>query len=237
MWKWLTALVFLVLLLVPVPALADTSQDVTVTATGWVIEAPGDFTLTYISDYEVGIAWTKPPTANNTMVRAGYNEFPETREDGYLVYYGTSSNTSDTATNLDILFGPVYYVAFSENSEGVWSADFAQASLENPALEELVEQLVVFNGLLEGGVSLFLALVLVTVVVALAFWKDNLLLYAFGSPVALVYGFSVASDETVHSTLWVSGVVFALIGIYFLYCIVAIGFDLKIKKRERRGGE
>lgn len=61
MRKWLAVIVCLVLILLPTSTIrADTSSDVTITATGIVIGAPGGFTVYYISDYEVGLSWTKP---------------------------------------------------------------------------------------------------------------------------------------------------------------------------------
>ena len=60
MWRWLSAFVLLLIIFInPTSVLADTSDDITVTVSGWICGAPGGFTLTYISDYEVGISWTK----------------------------------------------------------------------------------------------------------------------------------------------------------------------------------
>lgn len=118
--KLLTLVVIALLLMTPSPALADTSAGVTVTAVGYVCEAPGDFTLTYVSDYEVGISWTKGADAENTMVRAAVGRLPESRADGYLVYYGDGTFTSDWSNNLDLLDTPVYYRAWSESANSTW---------------------------------------------------------------------------------------------------------------------
>jgi len=123
MMKWLRLLILtltLTLLLLPSSVSASTSADVTVTATGYVCGAPGGLTLTYTSDYEVGISWTKGEGAVNTMVRAAVGRAPESRTDGYLVYYGDGTNTTDWSNNLDTLDAAVYYKAWSEKAGGVW---------------------------------------------------------------------------------------------------------------------
>lgn len=124
MWKWARLVIVVtilgVILLVPyLPVQADTSQDITITATGYVVEAPGGFTVTYISDYEVGLSWTKGVDAENTMVRACIGRVPENREDGYEVYYGTETSTTDWV-NMETLSVPIYYKAWSQNAGGIW---------------------------------------------------------------------------------------------------------------------
>ena len=120
--KWLKLLILTIalILLFASPALADTSAGITVTATGYIVEAPGGLTLTYISDYEVGISWTKGADAENTMVRASVGRPPENRTDGYLVYYGEGTNATDWSNNLDALDAAVYYKAWAERTDGMW---------------------------------------------------------------------------------------------------------------------
>ena len=133
MWKWLgVALLVLLLWLIPVGVLADTSQEVTVTATGYICAVPGGFTLTYITDYEVGISWIKGVDAENTMIRAAYGRVPESRTDGYLVYYGDEATTSDTGVNFEEGVADVYYRAWSQNAAGVWEEVGVSDLMENP---------------------------------------------------------------------------------------------------------
>jgi len=118
--KWLWVLVIPVSLVLPTGAIADTSAGVVVTATGYICEAPGGFTITYVNDYELRLDWTVGTDAVNTMVRAAYGRFPEDITDGYQVYYGTGTTTTDDATSLaapDI----VYYRAWSQNVAGLWN--------------------------------------------------------------------------------------------------------------------
>lgn len=122
MWRWLLGflLAITVVLGVPFTAEAATSAEVTITVVGYVVGAPGGLTLTYVSDYEVGISWTKGEDAENTMVRAAVGRLPESRTDGYLVYYGPGTSTSDWKGNLDVIDARIYYRAWSERVDGVW---------------------------------------------------------------------------------------------------------------------
>ena len=110
----------LLLLLIPMPARADSSTNITIEVTGWICAAPGGFTITYISDTQLDLTWTVGLGANNTMIRAAYGREPTSRTDGYLVYYGNATFASDTALNLDEIALPIYYRAWSETASGVW---------------------------------------------------------------------------------------------------------------------
>ena len=79
---------------------ADTSADITITASGYICGAPGGFTITYVNDYEVQLDWSVGDNAVNTMVRAAYGHFPADITDGYQVYYGNGTTTNDDATSL-----------------------------------------------------------------------------------------------------------------------------------------
>ncbi len=162
MWKWLIAFALLVVLLIPTSAFADTSQEVTVTATGYVVGAPSGLTLTYISDYEVGISWTKGADAENTMIRGAVGRVPESRTDGYQVYYGDGTNTSDTGVSLDETAAPVYYIAFSQNAAGVW------------------EELGVSDSLEGFGVTTLAIMLGVLAFTFFAIWKKEAVFYMLG---------------------------------------------------------
>lgn len=124
---WLVVLCFFLLglfLFSTSGVLAATSEEVTITASGWVCGAPGDFTLTYVNDYEIGISWVKGEDADKTMVRAAFGRVPENISDGYEVYYGTGNSCTDTALSMatpEIIF----YVAWSQNAAGVWAPLFS----------------------------------------------------------------------------------------------------------------
>jgi len=119
--KWLLLLLLVpISIVIPTAVMADTSADVTITASGYVCGAPGGFTITYVNDYELRLDWSVGDDAVNTMVRAAYGRFPEDITDGYQVYYGNGTTTTDDATSLaapDI----VYYRAWSQNVAGLWN--------------------------------------------------------------------------------------------------------------------
>lgn len=131
MWRMvLISMAISVAMLVPSSVNADTSAEVTVTAVGYICEAPGGFTLTYVNDHEVGISWTKGEGAANTLIRAKYGSYPEDADDGYLVYYGDGESCSDTAVSLDETATAVHYRAWSEDEHGAVTAEWAEGTME-----------------------------------------------------------------------------------------------------------
>lgn len=146
--KWVARIcLVLALMLLPTTVSAATSAEVTIYAMGYVCDAPGGFTLTYITDYEIGINWAMGAGANNTMVRAAYGRYPENRTDGYLVYYGNGTYCNDTAVNLDETASLVYYRAWSQNAAGVWEEVGASDWLEGPNMK-MIALIVLCLGLM-----------------------------------------------------------------------------------------
>jgi len=146
--KWLIVLLLLLALaLTPAVAIADTSAGVTITAWGYICEAPGGFAITYISDYELGLSWTKGLGANNTMVRAAIGRVPADRDDGYLVYYGDGTYATDWSQNLDTLDAKVYYRAWSENAGGIWASEYGEGFIEGIGMK-LIAFIVLALGLM-----------------------------------------------------------------------------------------
>lgn len=130
--KWLRLLIVLVIIsgvLLPVVVEADTSSDITISASGWVAGAPGGLTITYISDFEVQLSWTKGLDAVNTMIRAAYGWAPTSITDGYQIYNGPGTSVNDDSI---ALASPevIYYTAFSQNAAGIWSVLYSSADTE-----------------------------------------------------------------------------------------------------------
>jgi len=133
---------------------ADTSADITVTAVGYVCEAPGGFTLTYISDYEVGIDWVKGVDADKTMIRAAIGRYPTDITDGWLVYYGDGTSCSDTGVNLDETASPTYYRAWSQSIGGAWNEfSYAEDNIEGIGVQ-LLAFVILAVGLTISGYAL-----------------------------------------------------------------------------------
>ena len=163
MWKFgLFLLIGLCLLLSPQGVGADTTADIVITAQGYVGEAPGGLTITYVSDYELGVNWTKAAGTNYTMVRVAYGRPVSDRTDGFELYYGQGTNTTFWTSNVGIV-GPVYIKAWSQNIWGIWEEIGATAEGNFMSMSFLFGILVIL------GLVLFIA----------AFrWKDMLLSYA-----------------------------------------------------------
>lgn len=205
----------------------STHAEVTITATPEMPEeagaphAPTNFQVWYISDNVVGLSWTKGVSANNTMIRASYNDWPASKDDDYQVYYGPAENTTDNATNFDLFLGLVRYRAWSDNSTGSdnetagWSTTYAEASLGEFAVRELTELL----GSISGTMLTLIPLVLISL---LAFWHRDRLLYILTGFALLIFGFSFY-----RTSVYIS-IILALLGIY---CFVKAAWDKK-KARE-----
>ena len=130
----IAVILLLGILCLVMPAQQALAADLTVTITvsKWIVGTPSGLILTYISDYEVGISWTKGEDAVNTMIRAAYGRVPTSRTDGYLVYYDDGVIASDTGVNFDEGVSDVYYRAWSESAEGFWEEVGTTNFMENP---------------------------------------------------------------------------------------------------------
>ena len=136
-WSLLAIVVIIAFLLVPLPVQAS-SAVITVTATGYIVSPPAGFTVYYISDYEVGLTWTKGADAENTLIRAAVGRLPEDREDGYLVYYGTGTDVTDTGVSLDETAATIYYRAWSQTASGTWEETGVSGFIEGVGMTLLI---------------------------------------------------------------------------------------------------
>jgi len=161
MWKY-CLLAVLLIFLIPTGIEASTTADVVVTAQGYIGEAPGGLTITYISDYELGVSWTKAPDANSTMVRACYGRPVGDRTDGFEIYYGTGNTTAFWTSNVGVV-GPIHLRAWSQRDDGMWE------EIGTTAEGNFMSMSFLFLTLIVLGLVLFIA----------AFrWKDMLLSYS-----------------------------------------------------------
>ncbi len=126
--KWLvTILMTLAVSMTPVVVYAATTAVVNVTNSPSFSQGIMSFTVTYISDTEMDLAWTDDATVANVMVRAKYGGYPAdipnentAPSDGYLVYYGTDLSAVDTSMNFDQNPGLLYYKAWAQKADGTW---------------------------------------------------------------------------------------------------------------------
>lgn len=117
-------------LLIPSTSVLADDPVVEITVSAWVIGYPSGFTITYVNDNQVDIAWTPPDNSANTMVRAASGHVPADRADGYQVYLGDGDSCSDTALTLA---SPeiVYYRAWNEDADDGWGPLFASGDTED----------------------------------------------------------------------------------------------------------
>ena len=134
-------------LLIPCAVEAATSADVTITATGIIVEPPTGFTVSYVSDFETHLSWIAPANSMATMVRAAYGHVPTSMTDGYLVYQGAGTSFNDKAASLTSPDN-IYYRAWSQRNDGIWGSLYATTDTED---------LMSLSFLFIGIVVLFLA--------------------------------------------------------------------------------
>jgi hypothetical protein len=222
MKKWLIILGLLILSLAlgATPVLANTSEDITVTATGYVVGAPGGLTLTYISDYEVGISWTKGTDAVNTMVRAKYGSAPTSRTDGYLVYYGDGTSASDTGVSIEETAAPIYYRAWSQNAGGLWE-------------EEGI------SGFFEGGGMTLIALFLFAGILSWLGMRSNFVLLRLmggaGWLAMFIYWISSPPSAITKGSPAHTAIAVVLIGMTVAIPLVGLGREVSTQKDYRTG--
>jgi len=128
-------------------------------------------------------------------------------------------------------------VAFDTPSQGTDNAtDVILWPGDNISLVVTADSITVEG--LEDAMGMYLLLLVVALINAAAFWKrDSVFLKIIAVPVDIVYGLELTEGAVVRSALWVSGVVIALIGMWFLFALVDEEVIGRIKKYIRRRGE
>ncbi len=127
-----------------------------------------NFRSTYISNTEMDFDWDYD-CAVQVMIRGKYSEYPDdipdqdtTPSDGYLVYYGAATSTSDTTMDFDENVGPIYYKAWGQRADNTWYVSPETGWKESAVLTLLS----------------YVALVLIISVVA--FWRNNVMMFMVG---------------------------------------------------------
>jgi len=198
-------LLAVVMLFLPMSATADPEDSdtatVVITATGYIVSAPTNLVLTYIDDNAVGVDWTKGTDAENTMVRAAYGYVPADRDDGYLVYYGESNTTVDTAVDLTMWDVPVYYRLWSESPAGLWEETGLWDFIDGETVPTILQALLVVGA------------------AALACWRKHVILYT-GAFFALIFLGITIADDTVAL-----GIPVLIYAGYMLWCVMQYFFN------------
>ncbi len=214
MFKWLIKIILgvsLSLLALPPISVMAGDPTVTITVSGWVLGTPSmptDFVAVFVNPHQVDLTWVKGASANKTMVRAKFGEYPQSKEDGYQVYFDTGNSFSDNSPDLDVTFGAIKYRAWSENVSK-WSIDYAEAAVENPSMIDIVAQLLIFNNTLIWG----LASIIFFILLAFALWRNSWFLYIISAIGAMILGLSLAGSHSIGTALWVEGVIIVIFGL------------------------
>lgn len=239
-WKTLLALILITLVIIPADWVTATAtlpwtgytatsstpgqKTISLTFNFYIpgLDPPTAFTLTDLEGITASANWTKDPEASYTMIRISRFDYPTTPSEGELAYYGDNVTCDIPGIYFDGLV--IYASAFSYEADNTtYSPTYATASIGEGTVGDIADELSLFNDFLDSG---FLLLA-VSLVFALVFWQRRIFLYALGMPVGIAYGTSLAvSGISDGSTItWVLGVVIAIIGTYFLYRIIEIGFN------------
>ncbi len=196
-----------------------------------LVGAPTNLTLTDLGAITVSANWTPGLSSTYTMLRASYNDYPASTTEGELMYYGSDNSIGLASFALETT--KYYFVAIGYHSDNITcSYEYARAIIGGEDMETLAENV----GIIGSALSTFLTGVLPIVeaiwqfliagaIIGLAFWRKNIFLYILATPVSLVYGLGLASENEVKSLLWVAGVIIALIGTYCLIKVAMAGFE------------
>jgi hypothetical protein len=147
--------VIAILLFQAIPIYAGDSVTVTVNSVPQFTQGITSFTVIYAKDTQMDLAWTYDATVQKVMVRAKYGDYPAdipndvtTPTDGYLVYYGSGNNFSDTSMNLDETTATLNYKAWAQKLDGTWYTTTSTNKQES--IEMLLLALLLLPAILTG---------------------------------------------------------------------------------------
>ena len=81
----------------------------------------------------------------------------------------------------------------------------------------------------------YFVLIVVALITALAVWqREGVFFRIIATPVLIVYGLQLADTDTTGSTLWMAGVVIAIIGTSFIFS--AVVEELRKYVSRKKGG-
>lgn len=217
------------------PVLAATSTaDVTVYVKMeyFGVLPPSDFTVTRITDTEILLEWTPAEGSANTSIRMKVNSLPEDIEDGYLVYCGNASEFTDEWLDLDVIWSEVYYIAYSENATGGLSESYVWDYTESPYVEDVANNLSSL-GNLSTAVAGLVYLLPLAAISALAFWKENHILFMLAFGLAMIAGLNAPDIISGNYETTSMGLTMGALLIVYAFLCVALAFRLMFW----RGGE
>lgn len=205
---------------------ANTSHSVVITAYGYICDLPGGLTISYISDYEVGLSWMKGNGSTNTMIRSSLYGYPSNISDGSLVYNGNGTFCVD---DVNIIDNNLYYRAWAQGSTGIWTGLYISKE------ESLMSQSYLFMGM-----------IVIAIAATYFAFKTTAVLIRLGAATSWlsVILFVMSSSKTlVFTNPWVvslfMGVFCMVVGVLLLYAGKEIdkGWITHKKKDKRSRGQ
>lgn len=184
------------------------------------------FTITYINEHELDLAWTVDPTVDMVMVRAKYGEYPHdipnenvAPTDGYLVYYGFDFSTIDTSMDFDENPGFLYYKAWAQKPTGKWYVNTSTGKEESRVMALLA---LLGLGLVVSGFSIHKRNTIIGIVSS-AIWLA-IIAYTRANPIG-----SMTTGDTADTAI-----LLALIGLMVLVPIISWQLGKKENMRETK---
>jgi hypothetical protein len=114
---------------------------ITVTANPRVAGSVSNFTITYVDEKTIEFSWGFYGDASKIMIRGKVGGYPSgisspdvAPSDGYLVYYGNGTSSSDVDWMMGSVARPVYYAAWAQRADGTWYTDQSRDWMENTFL-------------------------------------------------------------------------------------------------------
>lgn len=154
-------------------------------------EEPSSFIVADMGAISVNFTITKGTGASYTMIRADRNDYPDSVNNGELIYYGAANTINSTGYALETtlyLFSAWGY--FSDNS--TYSANYSMASIGGEDMEQVATELgaiatfLASIGDIEDLGIMFFELTIMALLVGLAIREKRNLYYNFAAGLALL---------------------------------------------------
>lgn len=164
------------------------------------IYPPDSFTLLDLGAISLQFTVDMGTNAVYTMIRGSRTAYPETVDEGELIYYG-----DELSTNISGFFLPAqayFYSAWGFDSDNITHSDnYTTATIGGEDLEALGTSLESISTAFAAGIASIVSLVIVLIFEVLALWKRLWGLYALSGFAWMFYAFSYITIDGTTATL------------------------------------
>jgi hypothetical protein len=188
-WKRVI-LLGLILLLWATPVIADSSTDITITASGIFITlgSPTDLILTRIDANTVHAEWIKGG-GNTTILMADSEAYPI----DHILMPAYSGNDTNTDISWPIDNMEIYVSAWSFNGTD-YSSNYVESTTGGTNMIALANQIGSLTTMLGWAAQLAFYFFLIIGLLAISVWQKELVLYAASGAVFFFIGISLIND-------------------------------------------